>query len=114
MNLLGFPEDVSFEIMQYVDTLGLSRMIRISKEMANSVHAFLRLKYQQTFETFMRSIVCTRTPSRRILLRYSAPKKMTNKLERVKYACGRCGKTTTDIASCEACNKAYNHAIKHT
>ena len=108
MNLLELPEEVCFEIMQYVDTLGLSRMIRISREMSNSVHMFLRIKHQQTFETFMRAIVCTCTPSLQTLLRYSAPKEMTNKLPRVKYACYRCGKTTIDIAVCEACNGAYN------
>ena len=63
MNLLELPEEVCFEIMQYVDTLGLSRMIRISREMSNSVHIFLRIKHQQTFETFMRAIVHTHAES---------------------------------------------------
>ena len=98
------PEDVWIEIMGYADTVGLSRMIRISKEMGDFVHAFLRLKYQQTFEIFMRAITSTRAPSRRILLRYSAPREMTNKLQHFKYICYRCGTMTVDIASCETCS----------
>lgn len=97
------PEDVWIEIMGYVDTVGLSRMIRISKEIGDSAHIFLRLKYQGTFEIFMRAIICTRAPSRRLLLRYSAPKEMTNKLMHCKYVCYRCGAMTVDIASCAAC-----------
>lgn len=105
MVLSNLPDDAWFEIMQYVNTLGLSRMIRTSKEIGDSVYIFLCLKHQQTFETFMRSIVCARPPSRKLLLRYAAPKEMTNKLTRVRYACARCGRVTVDIASCEACNE---------
>ena len=97
------PEDVWIEIMGYVDTVALSRMIRISKEMGEFVHAFLRLNYQRTFEIFMRAIISTRAPNRRLLLRYSAPKEMTSKLKHFKYVCYQCGKMTVDIASCAAC-----------
>lgn len=102
MNAL--PDDVLLEIISRSSTLQLSRLSQTSKPLANLVYQYLSIMHLQTFTLMMNSITCPRSPSLNMLLRYSAPQTMTNKLGSVlRYTCARCGRKIQDVALCDAC-----------
>ena len=101
MDLL--PDDVWVEIVNHLDTRELSRIIRVSKEMARIVSFFLFVKYERSFQSFMSSIICVRHPSRKTLLLYAGTD-MTNRNRYWKYKCLTCGRRTAEIANCQTCN----------
>lgn len=97
------PDDVLLEIISRSSTLELSRLASTSKLLARVVYQHLSIKYIKSFTSMMKSITCTRTPSLKLLLRYSAPDALTNKLRGVRYICAHCGRKIHDIALCNAC-----------
>lgn len=99
----ALPDDVLITIFQSLSTLHLSRVSQTSKELARDVYMFLSLKHCKTFELMMESITCSRSPNLMLLLRYSAPRDMTNKLPRVNYTCAQCGRRIRQVAFCDAC-----------